>query len=222
MLIVAGFIVSLAGVIAAISTIVIHGKGLTCGHGLQFPWCDAPGISESWSVEVGGGGGNSFNPITCRPEQVLVGLYGKAGNGPFIYSIGPMCAAARFNRNRQIVSLAADVSSKGDEVGSEKGDRFELKCPANMLVIGYDLDSAVINTNFGLHEYLVPPLRFRCSGVPIAANTSLVQTVSGTQQRQANASGKPFACPDGSVAFGIKGRAGQFIDALSLGCRGYN
>jgi hypothetical protein len=220
-LIVAGFIVSLGAVVAAINTIVTDGKGLTCGHGLQFRWCDLPIVPDSWSVGVGGPGGNPFNPITCRAEQVLIGLYGKADSGPFIYSIGPICAAARFNQYRQIVSLAADTMSKGDEVGSEQGAPFELKCPSNMFVIGYELDSAVINTNFGPNEYLAAPLRLRCSSILSAANTSLFQTASGVQKRQANASGKPFFCPDGAAAFGIKGNAGQFVDALSVGCRGY-
>jgi hypothetical protein len=154
------------------------------------------------------------------PDQVLVGLYGKANIGPFIYSIAPICAAVLYNQRHQIASLSADLS-KGDEVGSGQGDPFELKCPSNMLVIGSEWDSAIVNTNFGAHDYLVAPLRLRCASVLSSADASPIKTISEAGERQTSASAKPFSCPDGSAAFGIGGRAGQFIDALSLGCRAY-
>jgi hypothetical protein len=217
-----GFIVTLGGVVSAFDSIVTDFRSAACAIGLPFSWCKPPDVPvpDTWSVEVGGSGGDPFNRITCRPDQVLVGLYGKANIGPFIYSIAPICAAVLYNQRHQIASLSADLS-KGDEVGSGQGDPFELKCPSNMLVIGSEWDSAIVNTNFGAHDYLVAPLRLRCASVLSSADASPIKTISEAGERQASASAKPFSCRDGSAAFGIGGRAGQFIDALSLGCRAY-
>jgi hypothetical protein len=146
---------------------------------------------------------------------LLVGLFGKTGT-PFIFTMGPICATAQFNWRHRLIAVAP-TARDSEEVGSNQGNRFHLRCPANMVVIGYDFDSAVVNTNFWPHEYLVPPLQLRCAQVPIS-NSAPPRSVGQPDERQGNASHKPFQCPDGSAAHGIGGRAGQFIDAVSLGC----
>ncbi len=221
-LLLSGFVIGLGAFVGALNTIFTDTKPWVCSLGLSFSWCERPEAPDTWGVEVGGPGGDPFNPITCRPGQALVGLYGKAIGkdiGPFIFSIGPICAAARFNRAHQITSLSIDALSKGDEVGSNQGDPFELKCPSNTVVVGSGLNSAVINTNAGPHDYLVAPLALKCSSILSSADASLTKTIRGAGEHLAFASQMPFSCPDGSVAFGIKGRSGQFIDAISLGCR---
>jgi hypothetical protein len=86
-----------------------------------------------------------------------------------------------------------------------------------MFTIGYLFDSSVVGTNSDPHEYLGSPLRLRCSSASAADKSPVVVAMTGPAQ--SNASRKPFQYPDGSAAFGIKGRAGQFVDAISLGCR---
>jgi hypothetical protein len=212
-----GAILALIGLIDAATSLLTKSQSITCSVGISFPWCQPSGPSETWSDEVGGPGGAVFSPITCRPDEVLVGLYGKTGNGPIVFSMGPVCAAARFDRGRRVASLSSDVR-KGDQVGSNQGNPFELACPSNTVVVGSDLEAAVVDTNAGPHEYLVLPLNLRCSNA-LTANNGLRNSISSTGDRLPTASRKPFACPDGNAAFGIKGRAGQFVDAISLGCR---
>jgi hypothetical protein len=177
----------------------------------------AKSASEIWSDEVGGPGGAIFSPLTCQGDELLVGIFGKSGPAPFVFSMGPICATAQFNSTHRPISIS-QRDRDGDEIGSNQGAPFRLRCPANMVAIGYDFDSAVVNTNFGLHEYLVVPLKLRCSNVPIT-NIPSLSTVAQPGERQGNASHKPFQCPNGSIVYGIRGRAGQFIDAVSLGCR---
>ncbi len=219
-----GFIVALGALVGAVNTVVTGTKSWVCGIGLPFSWCESPAPADTWSLEVGGQGGDPFNPITCRSDQALVGLYGKLGDPvtfPVIYSIAPICAPVRFNRTHQITSLSVEALSKGDAVGSSKGDPFELKCPSNMVVTGSEFSASFVNTIGGPHYNLVGPLALRCSTALSSADASSIKTVSGAGSRLPQASIKPFSCPDGSAAFGIKGRAGQYLDALSLGCRAY-
>ena len=189
---------------------------LTCKGLSSLPWCES-GPNETWSDEAGGTGGSAFSEIKCQDSEVLVGLFGRVGEEPFVFSIGPICAMAQIDWWHRVFSVSHEAR-KAEDIGGTKGDPFELKCPPDALAVGYDLDSAVVETNFGAHEFLVKPLKLRCSGIPTGNNNSW-SAVAGTGVRQPNASHKPFACPTGSVAFGIKGRAGQFVDALSLGCR---
>jgi hypothetical protein len=151
----------------------------------------------------------------------MVGLYGRAIDrtlGPFVFSIGPICAAARFSWRHKLISLPSETLRKGDIVGRDAGEPFELKCPANTVVIGSHLQSAIMSTNFGSFNYLIVPLVLRCSSV-LSDDPSLIATVSGAGEPLSSASRKGFFCLDGSAAYGIKGQTGQFIDALSLGCR---
>jgi hypothetical protein len=213
-----GLILAAGALVGAIQTIVSNTKPWVCSIGIPLSWCQPPTPPETWSLEVGGSGGEAFTPITCRTGQVMVGLYGRDVGGPVIFSIGPICATAHFSWRQKLASPPT-ASNKGDYVGTARGNSFELMCPANTVVIGTELRSAIVSTNFGAFNYLVVPLALRCSSVLTSADASLITTVSGAGEPPALASRKPFFCPDGSAAYGIKGRTGQFIDALSLGCR---
>jgi hypothetical protein len=207
------------GFVTAVEALYHQGRSVACATGI---WCPAPGPSEIWSDEVGGAGGKSFSPLACRDGEVLIGVSGKTGDGPWVYSIGPLCAAAQFSWRQRLSSLSP-VVHRGDQIGSKNGEPFDLVCPSNMVVVGFDLDTSIVGTSFagrptGDHDYLVIPLNLRCSSV-LVADTALRSTVTQTNQRQGNASQTPFQCPDGSVAYAVKGRVGQYIDAISLGCR---
>lgn len=151
----------------------------------------------------------------------MVGLHGKTSPNsslPIVYFIGPVCAPAKFSRTHQTKSVDAEKLNRIDEVGSDEGVPFELMCPAETVVIGAAFMSAPVNTNAGVHTYLVTPLTLRCSQ---SLDASSIQKVAGAEQPLPQASQHPFTCPDGNAAFAIKGNAGQFIDALSLGCHPY-
>ncbi len=213
----AGCIVTAGAVYNAIDIIVNRTESWTCNIGVLFSWCQPASSAETWSEEVGGKGGTPFGSVMCRASETLVGFYGRVGTGPVIFSIGPICATAQFNWKYQVTSISQTVR-RGDEAGSNQGDPFELTCPSNMVAIGFDLGSAIISTNFGPQEYLVVPLSLRCSGALTFDNPSWT-AITGTGERPYNTSRRPFLCPVGNAACGIKGRAGQFIDAISLGCR---
>jgi hypothetical protein len=215
---VTGFIVAILAFGDAIHSGVTKSLSWTCAFGISFSWCRVP---ETWSDEVGGKDGAAFSPIACRSGEFLVGLYGRAGRGPIVFSMGPICKSFQVDWRHNVTPVSQE-RHKGDEVGSHQGDRFELTCPSNMVAIGAELSSAVVGTTFGttsgFHEYLVLPLSLRCSSV-LSVDSATWTTVTGAGERLGHASRKPFKCPTGSGVFGIKGRAGQFVDAVSLGCR---
>ncbi|HEV7598885.1 MAG TPA: hypothetical protein VGO49_01330 [Bradyrhizobium sp.] len=225
-MVVTSFVIGLGALVGAVNTIVTDTKPWVC-VGFSFSWCERPKVPDTWSFDVGGPGGNPFDPITCRPGHALVGLYGKVVSkniGPFIASVGPICAEARFDRRNRLISLSTETVSKGDEAGSGQGDSFELKCPPNTVAIGSELDSTDLNMtawnkDAGVHHYLVTPLALKCSDVLSPADISRIKIVSGAADHLVLASRTPFICPEGSSAFGIKGRSGHFVDAISLGCR---
>jgi hypothetical protein len=217
---------ALGALAAGINALVTDTKPWVCLLA-SFSWCETQGPAETWSENVGGPGGSPFGPLTCHPEQALVGLYGRAiaqNVGPFVFSIGPVCAPAHFNWRGRLTSLSAGALTKGETAGSQRGNSFELLCPSGTVVVGATSDSASMPVNDGLgniskHDYLVVPLSLKCSNVLSTGNDSAIRTVTGAGEPLGNASQKPFYCPDGNVAFGIKGRSGDFVDALSLGCR---
>lgn len=201
------------GFIDAVAAFANHTVPVACMISGYIPWCPKP--VESWSDEVGGRGGAEFSALRCGENELLVGVFGKADR-TFIYSIGPICAAAQFDWRRKLKS-ASETVRNGEEIGSDRGNSFSLKCAAGMFAVGYLFDSSVVGTNLGPNEYLVSPLRLRCSSVPATDKPPVVVAMEGTAQ--SNASRKPFRCPDATSAFGIKGKAGQFVDSIRLGCR---
>ena len=90
-------------------------------------------------------------------------------------------------------------------------------------MIGSEFSSDVldINLGFGMQTYLVAPLILKCSSVLGSEDESKITKVTGAGQQRTFASRKPFSCPDGLAAFGIRGRSQAFVDAVAVGCRDY-
>jgi hypothetical protein len=216
---------------AGIAAIVAVLLAIVAIVAMYSPVPDHPNQADTtaWGQEVGGSGGFPFGPLTCRSGEALVGLYGKdkdtgAGSGPFIFSIGPICAPVRFEGIINPRPITLGIPSRGDEVGSDQGVPFELRCPPKTVVVGSELASSAISVidqlgNTSVGTFLIDHLTLRCSGALHIANHGLVSNVSrpGTQISSFKTH-NPFLCPDGNAAIGIKGRAGQWIDALSIGC----
>ncbi|MFG1293520.1 hypothetical protein [Xanthobacter versatilis] len=190
----------------------------TCSVWHPLPWCEPVERNLIWSNEAGGPGGQKFGPFTCDKGEALVGLFGRAGNGPFVISAGPICAPVSLSFSGNFVSTGIGRARPQDEVGGQGGSPYDLRCPANSVAIGFDFDSAIVNTNFGQHEFLVAPLKLRCSDLSKGSKANL-ESVAAEGGRVSNASHRPFQCPAGSIGFAIQGRSGDFVDAIGLGCR---
>jgi hypothetical protein len=213
----------LGGIEAMLNKSASYTCYIATNFGISLPWCAPPDRAEAWSLEAGGSPGKPFGPLVCSDGEALVGVFGRAGVGPFIRAIGPVCTTARFDRHHELVSSWSAVRKGDPVVGTSRGDSFDLLCPNNMVVVGYELDSSQIHTSFdgkdaGWHEYLVAPMSIRCaSGLSTDAKSK--STVSQVGQPQDNANRMPFQCANGSGAFGIKGTFGNFINTVGFGCR---
>lgn len=160
------------------------------------------GAAQVHGDDIYGGAGGAYFESGCS-GRVLVGLAGTASD--VVNRLEPICA--RIDANGRWVS----VPFEGRAVGSRSGVpiAFRTMCPRDSFVSsisGY-LSSSWI-THIELHcRYLGP---------------------TGAEQRPARpqivgAQGKPFTgftrgCGDNGAASGIKGRAGEAIDALGVLC----
>jgi hypothetical protein len=192
---------------------VVARSELNC---LLFGQCIVQIVKEQWSQDVGGPGGNAFDPVTCARDEVLVGLHGKQGvNTDYrIFSIGPICATARFIHSTQIQAILTGSARRVPSVGSDQGQPFEVLCPPPAFVIGSDLQSSGFSDR---GAYLVRPLTLKCAG----RDTTPSNAVSVPDIQLSIASRHPFLCPANSLAAAIRGRAGEWIDALGIGCRAF-
>ena len=221
-----GLLIAVAGLIAAINALwpAIEQWGVDIGALSS----RKPVATVTWSKAFGGPGGDAFEPIECREGEVMIGLYGRAiaaGVGPFVFSIAPVCAAARFDRKGELVSVASDAPHKLPQVGNGQGEMFDLTCPARMTVIGSNLATGSFPTQFGgkdtgIQRFLVAPLVLNCASSVRDTDARTTSSVNAAGDPQPVATREPFICPDRTAAFGIKGHAGNFIDSLVIGCRG--
>ena len=178
-----------------------------------------PASTLSWGPIMGGPGGGPFE-ISCEDDEILIGLSGRTNQqSDFrIFNIGPLCSKVRFEKaawSSHITVRLLGEPTEGDHNGSQMGDPFTVRCPANEAVIGAVLSSVPSTTG----EYLGNHLTIRCSKNVSGSEQGSIESISIPGQSINFATERSFECPKGQVASAIKGRAGQWIDALGIGCR---
>ena len=160
----------------------------------------------------GGYGGNNFEYI-CGPGQVLVGVRGYTG--VWIDNVQAVCAKVEEGK-RNVGQPEGPVFGGNRPLTNSSG------CAIGTVATGLDVDVSKEKRFLG---YIAP----RCA---VLVNGSFLQQpipMRGTGLLASEPSGggsgselfvKPARqdCPAGMVAVGIRGRAGQFLDALGLVC----
>jgi hypothetical protein len=182
--------------------------------GLVLPWNPLQAAVYR-TLPAGGTGGTPFS-INCDGfEKVLAGIEGKSS--ALVDHIGPLCVSVD-GTGRWIGQPSGFIQnflmgSDGKYVtrtfGGSGGSPFHLQCPANTAVSGIQ----------GKAGNLVDQLRIFCG--PMGANGSL-QSVGSLLPRQAGGGGGnafgPHYCIENKPGIGISGRAGSFVDQISLVC----
>ena len=153
---------------------------------------------------LGGPGGNYFEQI-CRPGRVLVGVQG--WGGVWIDSVQAICA--RFDING-----VSDAQPEGRVFGGAGGERpLSGKCP-NGTVVG---SIEVSGTNDSSFVGFISLNCLNSSRNPVGGDM-----MKGTGRNSEDLGFHGFhgeqRCPPGTVAVGILGRAGKFVDAFGLIC----
>ena len=146
---------------------------------------------------LGGPGGNYFEQI-CKPGRVLVGVQG--WGGVWIDSVQAVCA--RFDTNG-----VSDVQPEGRVFGGAGGERpLSGKCP-NGTVVGSIEVSGTNDSSF------VGFISLNC--LNSSRNSVGGDMMRGTGRNSEDLGFHGFhgeqRCPPGTVAVGILGRAGKFV-----------
>lgn len=156
--------------------------------------------AEYLTAIAGGTGGNPFYH-RCSPDEVMVGVVGKAS--AFVDSIGPLCV--------QVDPLGRWTSNADPEgsAGGTGGSQFSIRCPENQAVSGIQ----------GRASALIDRLQIRCG--PLTAGPRLASSGTILGSHAGGTGGTvfgPFDCVDNKPSRGLIGRAGIYVDQLRLAC----
>ena len=180
----------------------------TCPTGLGL-CCAAAGTT------FGGGGGSAFTRA-CAAGHALVGIDGRAGGR--LDAATAICAPISMRvdttatpEHRFLLTTGAAVSAGG--AGGGGGTAFTDRCAPDEVIIGIA----------GRSGSEVDSLSFQCGRVSFVRSgggwaVSVVATGTGPAHGGTGGTGFGYTCPAGRIATGIAGRAGDRIDAISLGC----
>lgn len=153
---------------------------------------------------VGGGGGDNYTR-SCGTGGILVGLQGKFGS--WIDQLTPICVQVAANGTLGSTFTLSRIGGTGG-LNIE-----EFVCPSGKILAGLVVRwASFINT-----------VELRCASWD-TANKSRGATLSGagTVGSSGGVTTTSLTCPGSQVAKALKGKAGIYVDSLSLVCNAWN
>lgn len=139
--------------------------------------------------------------LSCHSDEVLVGVNGRSG--AFLDKLAPLCVKAD-----EWGKWSSDVIGRG-AAGNNGGNAFSRLCPVDQAVSGLAARTGTYVNQVTLQcQPLASPGRLKAG----------VTTLEGAGNAAGAANGA--ACTNGQPANGLYGRAGWYIDAVGLACRG--
>jgi fructan beta-fructosidase len=161
-----------------------------------------PGMTAPVSPTGGGTGGTPFY-LACAPNEVVAGIYGRAGL--WLDRIGLKCV--RVNDQAQWMGPPHNSALF---TGGDGASDFERICPPNSAVSGLR----------GKQGQFLESLELSCrpltSGFMLTGMPTFLPAVGGTPF-----SGTPFGplgCPNNDAAAGAYGKSGIYVDSLGFRC----
>jgi hypothetical protein len=153
---------------------------------------------------VGGGGGTAYSR-GCGSLGVLVGLQTKFGS--WIDQITPVCQQFSANGTIDDIFTLARIGGTGG-INIE-----EARCPAGKVLAG-------LVVRWGTYTNSV---ELRCASWT-ASNKTRGTSLSGggTIGTGGGVTTTSLSCPAGQVGKGLKGKAGIYVDSMSLVCNQWN
>jgi len=147
---------------------------------------------------IGGVGGSAFD-LSCASGEVLAGIYGTTGT--YVNSVGARCVGV--SDQGDWIGRPRDAGITGTNTGSPYG----ATCPTGWGVTGFSGRADTFVNQVGVQcQKLVSPDAARDFSRPLQAAGQNAGTEHG-----------PLNCA-GSVATGLIGRSGGWIDAFGLQC----
>ena len=178
-------------------------------HGSRLGPAPAP-IPPVVRLDILGGGGGNFFEYVCEPGRVLVGI--RAYTGLWIDNVQAVCARLGAER-------LEDARPEGPVFGGAQGKTNNgFDCPSQTIATG-----VVVNET--QHQPVLGAIKLVCVDL-------FTRQVSGYEHYSYGMKGgdevksidrviqpKRQDCPANTIAVGIRGRAGTYLDGLGLICR---
>jgi len=150
---------------------------------------------------AGGPGGSSFGTLNCPRGKIVVGLAGRSGS--VIDTMQLFCS--------EPTGGPEAVTLEPGRVGpSNGGGPISAQCPVLDVAFGIDVNVATIDGNLVVSQIIL-----HCRS-PIDGSGDRTVVFGGGGGDGAGG----FTCPEHTFMVGFVGRAGDFIDALGISCRG--
>jgi hypothetical protein len=167
--------------------------------------------SGGFEGEIQGGKGGGFFKVICPPGQFWVGAVGRAG--VVIDNMKLLCEQFRTVKSippRKNWKVVPPVRNERPRIGgSGGGTALTRQCTNDRFV-----RLITFNTEFFEGHHLIAFIRMTCEHGTFSGFDELTfgfNTPVGTGPQVQ-------ACPQGEYAIGLKGRQGDFIDAIALIC----
>lgn len=153
---------------------------------------------------VGGSGGSSYTR-SCGVSAVLVGIQVRFGS--WIDQLTPVCRPIAANGALGNAFTLARIGGTGG-INIEQAN-----CPTGKVVAGVVARWASF----------IDSVELRCATWDAASKTRSSSTTSGgTAGAGGGVTTTSLSCPAGQVAKAFKGKAGSFVDSLSVVCNAWN
>ncbi len=160
---------------------------------------NAPTGNIRLSLPAGGDGGTAFRPLRCGPNQVAVGIRGRAAD--FVDSVQLVC-------EQVVLDQTQPTSWVSPAAGGIGGNSFRLGCASNEVLIG-------VNAKAGFWIDSIAPICIGASNNGSwAGNPRRLNTAGGS-----GGSSVTLICPNNTAVSGISGRSSMFVDKLVIRCR---
>jgi hypothetical protein len=156
-----------------------------------------------FSPLVGGNGGTAYSR-NCGSTGVLVGLQAKWGS--WIDQLTPVCQKISSSGTLgQVFTLSRIGGTGGSKVR-------EARCPSGSVVVG-------LRALWGSY---IDDVEIACATWNAASRTRSARISSQHELVGRLAILTPLTCPENHVAKGLTGKAGSYVDSLSLVCNSWN
>ncbi|HZF17485.1 MAG TPA: galactose oxidase-like domain-containing protein, partial [Steroidobacteraceae bacterium] len=161
-----------------------------------------PNIALDYTPSIGGSGGAQFT-VACNPDEVLVGVAGRASTTDYVYQVSGQCV-----RVDQFGHWVGSPVTRGG-AGGTGGTPFTKTCPTNFAISGFSSRSATY----------VNQINLECKAITASgrvSGTAQALGAVGSTQGTANAS---MSCGTGNPVYAMYGRGGSWLDNFGMQCR---
>jgi SdrD B-like domain len=167
------------------------------------------------NAAIGGTGGVTFGPDSCRTNTVVTGIQTSYWNG-YLANLSFVCSSISVSGSTVTISGRNPTTARGTTAGTYPTPA-NMNCQAGQVVTGLQLWKGT--SGLGGIGPLCDDIRVTNAKITVGSNHSLGGSFQASSLT--TSAGSP-ACPNGSVVMGFEGRAGDYIDNFTAFCGSFS